>query len=183
MRKTMVVFLIGLLILVGSAVSQAEDIKIYLGPSTMFFSDPVSIGAVLGADIGVGSTTFSPSDTISVSPELSFSFSQTERSYFSHISLKFAFSYNAMVFSFEKKNNLFLKVGIATGISLMNASLGAISLSEIGLITEPILALSYNFSREFWIGFELRYCILNDLNNRITSSFSPSISVPFAIQF
>lgn len=161
----------------------SQDITVYLFPSFYFFADAVGIGFGLGSMIEIGNSKFSPSDTIAISPEISFFFSQAQVNSFSLFAVKFIPTYNVLIYSFEKRNNLFLKLGIGTGISFNNVSVRTMSLSSISLVFEPVLGFIYNFYSNFWAGVDIKYTISSDINNRITSMVSPSISVPIAIRF
>lgn len=178
-RLVLVVFLV----LALALLSFGKDIRVYLGPNSMFFSDAIGIGATLGADIGIGISKFSSSDTLSVLPEVSFAFSQAETRYFSYLGLKFFYLYNALMFSFEKNNNLFARFGLGTGISFLNVSFGAITFSSFGVSLEPLVGLSYNFSGNLWVGMEIRYMLSSDIHNKITYVASPMIFIPFMVEF
>lgn len=182
-RNIILLVLLLLTIFTGFSNLYGKDVKVYLGPNNMFFADTLSLGAVIGAEIEIGYSKFSPSDSVCISPEFSFAFSQTETSYFSSFAFKVVSSYNLLIFSFEKKNNLFTKIGIGTGISYQSVSVSSISFSGIGLTIEPIVGINYNFLQNLWIGLELRYSFSSDLNNRITPIVSPSIFIPFFIEF
>lgn len=178
-----ILFLVISLVVVWSNALFAKDIKIYLGPNSMFFSDAVGIGASIGADIEIGFSKFAPSDKLSILPEFSFAFSQTESSYFSYLGLKFFYLYNTLIFSFEKNNNVFVKFGLGTGISFLNVSFRSINFSSIGVSLEPLVGISYNFSGNLWVGFETRYMLSSDINNRITPIASPIVFIPFMVEF
>ncbi len=160
-----------------------ENIKVYLGPNMVFFADSVGVGALLGANIELGYSKFSPSDFISISPELSFSFSQTEKSYFSSISLKLIPDYEFLIYSFEKRYFLFLRIGFGFGFSFINVNVDSLSASGFGLVIEPVIGLWYNFLENFWVNLDFRYLISSDINAKITSLVSPSVNVNFAVQF
>lgn len=171
------------LVFVFSVVSFAKDLKVYLGPNSMFFSDAIGIGASLGVDIEIGTSKFSPADKLSILPEFSFAFSQAESRYFSYLGLKFFYLYNTLIFSFEKNNNLFAKFGLGTGLSFLNVSFRSLNFASIGVSLEPLVGVSYNFSGNLWVGFEIRYMLSSDINNRITPIASPMIFIPFMVEF
>lgn len=161
----------------------AQDITVYLFPSFHFFADAVGVGFGIGSMVEIGNSKFSSSDTIAISPEISFLFSQAQVSSFSFFAIKFIPTYNALIYSFEKRNSLFLKFGIGTGISFNNASVSTLSLSSISIVFEPVVGLTYNFYNNLWAGVDIEYTISSDVNNRITSMASPSVSIPVAMRF
>lgn len=159
------------------------DLRLYGSPDSVFFSDAIGLGATLGVEVELGVSKLSSCDVISVSPEVSFAFSQSEGNYFSCFSFKVVPSYLVMLHSFEKKNTLFLRIGLGAGVSLPNVSAQSVMLSGVGVVLEPLVGLLYNFSGSLWVGLELRYSVLGDMENRITSSLSPKVVVPFSVQF
>ncbi|MFN4244928.1 MAG: outer membrane beta-barrel protein [Brevinematia bacterium] len=160
-----------------------EDIKFYISPNMIFFSDSIGIGVTAGVDVEIGYSKFSPSDSISISPELSLNFSQADRNYFSYISLKLVPSYQLLVYSFEKKYSVILRFGTGIGFSILNANTGSLSGSGIGLSFEPVVGVLYNFLENLWTGLEFRYIVMTDIYYKVTPVISPSIAISLAVKF
>ncbi|MCX8029057.1 MAG: hypothetical protein N2712_03585 [Brevinematales bacterium] len=182
--QNFLVLLLLLLILAPTLTFAEDNVSINLAPVTLFFADAVGIGTALRAEVEIGVSKFSSSDYISIAPETSFVFSQSETSSFSIFSIKLATLYNFLIYSFEKKNNLYIKAGTITGIGIQNASITstAFSFTSISLVFEPTIGINYNFVNNMWIGLDIRYTISSDINNKITTLASPTILIPFSVK-
>lgn len=160
-----------------------SDIKVYVSPSTLFFSDGVAIRVDLGVDLKVGYSKFSSSDIINLSPEVNFIISQKENYSFSSFGINLLPSYDILIYSFEKKHNLYFRFGIGAGICYSATKLQNIEYYGFMLNIEPTIGLNYNFYENMWVGINFRYKISSELRNKISSIYSPGITIPFGMGF
>lgn len=170
------------LLIVGSFLF-ANGIKVYFSPSSLFFSDGVVVGGSVGADLKIGYSKFSSSDTIKLSPEVGFYFIQKEGYSFSSFGINLFPSYDMFVYSFEKKYNTYVKFGIGVGVSYSATKVQNVEYSGFMLNVEPTIGVNYNFYENMWIGVNFRYKISSEFGNKISSFYAPNILVPFSIEF